>query len=115
MLEIICVPAIVSLVFSCIEGLKAFLNKTVADKTKIEKVLHFLPLISGGLGAVFGVVCFFALPQITVGADWLTATLAGAASGLSATGCNQVFKQLKKLGVEVKEDKDGGNGEGKSE
>jgi hypothetical protein len=114
MLEIICVPAIASLVFSCIEGLKAFLDKAVKDKAKLEKVLHFLPLISGGLGAIFGVVCFFALPQITVGADWLTATLAGAASGLSATGCNQIFKQLKKLGVEVKEEEkrnDGSDGE----
>jgi len=29
--------------------------------------------------------------------------LIGGASGLSATGCNQIFKQLAKFGINVKE------------
>ena len=32
-----------------------------------------------------------------------TAILVGGASGLSATGCNQIFKQISKFGVYVKE------------
>jgi hypothetical protein len=91
-----------AILFSCIEGLKKILTKILGD-IKAEKVLHFLPVISGVLGAIFGLIAYFTMPDIMLGNNIWLAIISGMASGLSATGCNQIFKQLKKLGVEVKE------------
>jgi hypothetical protein len=99
-----------AILFSCIEGLKKILQK-IMDETRAEKVLHFLPVISGILGAIFGLVAYFTMPDIMLGNNIWLAIISGAASGLSATGCNQIFKQLKKLGVEVKEGQDGESNE----
>ena len=46
---------------------------------------------------------YYFLPSLIVANNLFSAILVGAASGLSATGCNQIFKQLKKYGVTVKE------------
>ena len=97
MLEIICVPAIVSLVFSIMELYKRFIAK---DK---EILLRIIPIIACGIGIVLGIVCFYAIPSIIAATNIWTAMLIGGASGLSATGCNQIFKQLSKFGINVKE------------
>ena len=97
MLEIICVPVIVALVYVLIELFKKFVAK---DN---EKLIRFIPLIALGLGAILGIVFYFACPSIILASNWFIAILVGGASGLSATGCNQIFKQLKKFGIEIKD------------
>lgn len=97
MMEIICVPVIVALVFVIMEIYKRYIAK------ENETMIRIIPLIAGGLGVVFGIVCFYAFPAIISATNLLTAILVGGASGLSATGCNQIFKQLKKFGFDVKE------------
>ena len=104
MLEIICVPVIVAIVFALMEIYKVYIAKGN------EKLIRFIPLIALGLGAILGIVFYFAFPSIISASNWFIAILIGGASGLSATGCNQIFKQLKKFGIDVKEvNKDEGN------
>ncbi len=97
MLEIICVPAIVAIVFMLMEVYKKFIAKGR------EKYLTFIPIIAGVLGMIFAIVFFFAFPSIMGTNNLVYAIILGLFSGLSATGCNQIFKQLKKFGVEVKQ------------
>lgn len=97
MIEIICVPVIVALVFVIMEIYKKF----IAKENKI--LIAIIPIIGAVLGIVFGIVCFYAIPSIIPATNVLTAILIGGASGLSATGYNQIFKQLKKYGIEIKE------------
>ena len=97
MLVVICVPIIVALVFVLMEGYKKFIAKGN------EKLIRFIPLIALGFGAMLGIVLYFAFPSTISAANWFMAILIGGASGLSATGCNQIFKQLKKFGFDVKE------------
>ena len=99
-MEIICVPVIVSLVFSIMEIYKRFIAK---DK---ETLVRIIPIIGCVIGIIAGIVCFYAFPSIISATNIWTAILIGGASGLSATGCNQIFKQMSKFGIEVKENKD---------
>ena len=56
----------------------------------------FIPLIACVLGAACGVVAFYCVPGVMETENLLVAIVLGAASGLSATGTNQVAKQLTK-------------------
>ena len=94
-LELISVPAIVIVVYFIIEIIK----KCVGEN---EKFKRFIPLIATAIGVVCGVVCFFALPSIIPASNVVVAIVIGGASGLTATGTNQIIKQLGK--------KDGGDG-----
>lgn len=96
-IEIAAVPVIVTAVYWAIN-----LYKKVTKEQ--EKFLKFIPLIAAGLGVILGVVAYFAMPEI-IPADNV-AILIGGASGLAATGTNQVFKQLSKKG-NGEDDKDG--------
>jgi len=87
MIEVISVPVIATLVYWIIN-----LIKYTTDNN--EKVLRFVPLIAAGIGAVVGVLCFLLLPEIYVADNFLVAIIVGGASGLAATGTNQVIKQL---------------------
>lgn len=87
-LELISVPAIVVVVYVIIEIIK----KCVGEN---EKFKRFIPLIATALGTVCGVVCFFALPSIIPASNIVMAIVIGGASGLTATGTNQIIKQLK--------------------
>lgn len=100
MLEIVCVPAIVSLVFSLMAIYKKFIAK---DK---ETLIRIIPIIGCVIGIIAGIICFYACPVIIAATNIWTAILIGGASGLSATGCNQIFKQLSKFGIDVKENKE---------
>lgn len=97
MLEIICVPIIVSLVFTIMEIYKVFIAK------ENEKLIRIIPLIACVVGVILGIICFYTFPTIISASNLLTAILIGGSSGLSATGCNQIFKQLKKFGIDIKE------------
>lgn len=99
MLEIICVPVIVSLVFSLMEVYKVLIAKA---KNK-EILIRIIPIIACVIGIAFGILFYHVCPSIVAATNIWTAILIGGASGLSATGCNQIFKQLKKFGIDVKE------------
>lgn len=96
-MEIICVPAIVSITYALIELYKKWIAK---DR---EKYLAVIPLVALILGGILGVAIFYIEPSLIIANDVWRALIVGLASGLSATGTNQVFKQLKKVGIEVKE------------
>ncbi len=98
-MEIICVPAIVSITYALIEAYKKWIAKDRAEW------LAVIPVISLILGGILGVVIYFIEPTFIVANNAYYALIVGSCSGLSATGTNQAFKQLKKIGIEVKEPK----------
>ena len=95
-MEIICVPAIVAVVYVVIEFYKKWLAKGK------EKWLNLIPIIALILGGVLGVAIFYTAPQIIIAGNVWLALIVGLCSGLSAVGGNQIFKQLGKYGIQVK-------------
>lgn len=53
----------------------------------------WLPVISGALGGVLGIVAMLTMPEFPA-KDVLTALAYGIVSGLGATGLHQAYKQL---------------------
>ena len=104
-MEIICVPAIVAVVYVVIEFYKKWLAKGR------EKWLNLIPIIALILGGVLGVAIFYTAPQIIIAGNVWLALIVGLCSGLSATGTNQIFKQLEKYGIKVKEVEQDENGD----
>lgn len=96
LLNLVSVPAIATVVYWIIELLKYTTNNN-------EKVKRLIPLISTLLGVVCGIIAFYAIPNIVPTDNVFVAIVIGAASGLTATGVNQIFKQATK-------DKDENNG-----
>ena len=90
-LELISVPAIAAVVYWVVNLIKYI----VGEKETFKK---FIPLIATGLGVVCGIVCFYAMPSIIPATNLVMAIVIGGASGLSATGANQVIKQLSEKG-----------------
>jgi len=88
-LELISVPAIAAVVYWAINLIKYCVGEN-------EKLKRFIPLIAAGLGVVCGIVCYFAIPSIIPAENIIVAIVIGGASGLTATGTNQVIKQLSK-------------------
>ena len=64
---------------------------------KILKFLNFIPIIAGGLGACLGIILFYLLPSQIPADNFIGALFLGLFSGLSATGSNQIIKQMNKL------------------
>ena len=88
-LQVISVPAIATIVYWVVNLIKYATNNS-------ESFKRLIPLVSAGLGAVLGIMCYFLIPEIILASNILVAIISGGASGLSATGCNQIFKQLSK-------------------
>lgn len=88
-LGIVSVPIIATAVYWVINLIKYAVKSN-------EIFMRIIPIIAAVLGAVLGIICYFALPGIIAADNWLMAILIGGASGLSATGVNQVIKQLGK-------------------
>ena len=86
-LELVSVPAIAAVVYWVVNLIKYIVGEN-------ETFKRFIPLIATALGVVSGVVCFYALPSIIPATNLLVAIVIGGASGLTATGANQVIKQL---------------------
>ena len=61
--------------------------------------MTFIPLISCGLGVALGIIAFFIAPEIMPTDNVIVASVLGGASGLTATGFNQIIKQIEKNGV----------------
>ena len=77
-----------------------YLAVTAIKETKINS--KWYPLISCGIGTAVSAIFYFCLPDILAVTTLTAALISGAASGLAATGTNQVFKQL--LGAAQKGD-----------
>lgn len=97
-LELISVPAIAAIVYWVINIIK----RAVGENEKFKK---FIPLIAAALGVVCGIICYYAVPSIIPAPNIVVAIVIGGASGLTATGTNQIIKQL------GKKDEENGNGE----
>ena len=54
---------------------------------------RYIPIICGIVGAALGIVALFIVPDV-IGSDPLMAVAVGIASGLAATGVNQIGTQL---------------------
>ena len=94
-LNLISVPAIAAIVYWVINIIK----HAVGENEKFKK---FIPLIAAALGVICGIICYYAVPSIIPAPNIVVAIVIGGASGLTATGTNQIIKQLGK-----KDDADG--------
>lgn len=98
LIQITSVPLIVTIVYALLTVYK----KLIDGK---EKSIKIIPVIAAVLGVILGIVAFYAVPDI-IAADNFTAILIGGASGLAATGTNQIFKQLVKKDEQSDENKE---------
>ena len=55
---------------------------------------NYIPVIVGAFGGILGVLGMYVIPDFPT-QDILNAIAVGIVSGLSSTGINQVYKQLK--------------------
>ena len=94
--EITIIPALAAIVYTIIDITKTALGGD-------DKFKRFIPLIACTLGAVCGVVAFYCVPGVMETENLLVAIILGASSGLSATGTNQIAKQLTKTAKEDNE------------
>ena len=88
-LDFATVPAITLISFWVVELIKQITNNNQTFK-------RFIPITATAIGVVLGLVIFFTLPNISIASNWLFACVVGGASGLAATGSNELIKQLKK-------------------
>lgn len=61
-----------------------------------EKFKRLIPLTALILGSLLGVICFYFIPNVVPTNNVFMAIIIGGASGLTATGTNQIFKQFTK-------------------
>lgn len=87
--QIATVPVITALVY----GAMALYKHAVNGK---ESLIRLIPILAVVLGVALGIVAFYAIPGVVIADNLFIAILIGGASGLAATGTNQVFKQLTK-------------------
>lgn len=85
--SIITVPVITAIVYAVIDMVKTATGNN-------EKFLKFIPLVSAVLGIIIGIISFYCVPGVLDTTNVFVAIIIGAASGLAATGTNQVIKQL---------------------
>ena len=86
-LELVSVPAIAAIVYWVIAIIKYAVKEN-------ETFKRFIPLIAAGLGVILGVVAYYLVPGIIPADNVVVAIIIGGASGLTATGINQIIKQL---------------------
>ena len=94
--EFVSIPSIVLIVYMIIEIIKIC--------TKNEVVSKLFPAISCVLGMGLGILAFYLCPAVIPANNVLSAILIGGSSGLSATGTNQIIKQLTQKNDELKHD-----------
>ncbi len=59
-----------------------------------DKARRFIPIVAAIVGAFLGAIIFFVSPEVAVGETIWDALLVGIISGESATGTNQIIKQI---------------------
>lgn len=102
--QVVNVPLITLAVYYLIELIK---KKTDGD----ERVKKNLPLLAAFLGMLFGVLICLYPCGISISDNIIVSAVAGAGSGLSATGIHQILKQKK----EAKEKNEDGERDQESE
>ena len=85
----ITIPVITSIVYAIINVIKTATNSN-------EKFLRFIPIVACALGIICSVISFYCVPGVLDTSNVFVAIVIGAASGLAATGTNQIFKQFNK-------------------
>lgn len=65
----------------------------LAAKTSSKLPDEWIPVITATVGGILGVVGLYIMPDFPAN-DLINAIAVGAVSGLSATGANQIYKQL---------------------
>lgn len=85
--EYISIPAVVVIVYLIAEAVKAFGG---------ENVKKYIPIICGACGAVLAALMLVICPEFIPAENVFEAIAIGIVSGFSATGINQLYKQLKK-------------------
>lgn len=93
MYDIIFVPIIIITVY-WIFNLYKFIVKNK------DKYVRLIPILSAPLGGALGLLIYFAAPSFLPTDNVVMAFMIGGASGLAATGTNQIFKQLTKLDID---------------
>lgn len=86
-LEVISIPALVTIIYVLIELIKYTLHYS-------EKFKRLIPITSVILGSALGIATYYLIPSILPTENLAIAIIIGGASGLTATGTNQIFKQL---------------------
>lgn len=86
-------PFIVIVVYIIAEFLKVTVIKT-------DKMKKLLPIICAVIGAIISVIVYKFYPQGTNATNYVDAFTSGAFSGIATTGCNQIYKQIKKFRTE---------------
>lgn len=97
LLNIVCLPIIVAIVYVVMAVYKHFVNG------KNEAWTRLIPVWAAVLGAVLGIYAFYKVPQLMIADNVLCALLVGLVSGLSAVGFNQIKQQISKIGSETAE------------
>ena len=87
-LEVVTVPVIAAIVY----GVMAVYKQLMAEKPAVWTSL--IPVWAGVLGIALGVAAYFLVPEAMPADNVLSAVLLGLASGLSATGLDQVYSEL---------------------
>ena len=86
-MDISSMTTVIAIVVICyLIGLAAKTIPAVKDK--------YIPVIVGAFGGILGVLGMYVIPDFPA-QDILNAIAVGIVSGLSSTGINQVYKQLK--------------------
>ena len=68
----------------------------IGEAVKISRADNkYIPVICGTAGALLGVAAMYTVPEFPAG-DIINAVAVGIVSGLSATGADQIAKQMKK-------------------
>lgn len=81
------IPAIITVVYTVIEAMKLI-------HIFNEKTTKLIPVLACLLGSIISGACYLAQPELLPVSNFMGAVIAGAASGLSAVGVNQIGKQL---------------------
>lgn len=92
-IQIVSVPVIVGIVYLVLFIYKHVVSLEMVNSEKWTKVI---PIIAAVLGIILGIIAFYCLPETIPADNVLMAILIGGASGLAATGVNQITKQLSK-------------------
>lgn len=86
-MDISSMTTVIAIVVTCyLIGLAAKTIPAVKD--------NYIPVIVGAFGGILGVLGMYVIPDFPA-QDILNAIAVGIVSGLSSTGVNQVYKQLK--------------------
>ena len=98
MLEIVSVPAITAVVLFLMSIYKKYISK------EKEVLVAIIPIIACLLGVGLSVIMFLANQSLIPANNIWSAILVGATSGLSATGCNQIVKQMGRVNKKSSKD-----------